>query len=116
MSSPVLFAVAIANNIRQGCWEPSDVAVGRSAEAAQLDFVRALPQRLQIFVGTGGSQFSGGQKQCISRAKALTMESSMTLLDEITSALGSRGVGRCERRLRRASLTAWCSRSSLWPS
>ena len=63
MSRPVFFATAIADNIRQGGPEPSDAAVGRSADAAQLDFVRTLPQGLQIFVGTGGSQFSGGQKQ-----------------------------------------------------
>ena len=94
MSRPVLFATTIASNIRQGCPEPSDAAVGRSADAAQLDFARALPQGLQTYVGTGGSQFSGGQKQWIAIARALFMEPSVLFLDETTSALGSRSEQR----------------------
>ncbi len=56
---PVLFASTIADTIRQGCQEASDADVGRSADAAQLDLIKALPQGLQTYVGTGGSQFSG---------------------------------------------------------
>ncbi len=87
---PVLFALTIADTIRQGCQEASDADVGRSADAAQLDFIKALPQGLQTYVGAGGSQFSGSQKQRLAIARALVKKPSVLFFDETTSALDSR--------------------------
>ena len=46
-----------------------------------------LEQKLDTFVGYGGSKLSGGQKQRIAIARALLKNSKFLLLDEATSAL-----------------------------
>ena len=44
-------------------------------------------QETDTFVGTGGNQMSGGQKQMIAIARALLKKPKLLLFDEATSAL-----------------------------
>jgi len=84
---PVLFTTTIRNNILYGMPTADKEELSRICKSAQLDFVDKLPQKLDTFVGAGGSQFSGGQKQRIALARALIKKPTFLLLDEATSAL-----------------------------
>ncbi len=54
-----------------------------------LDLVNTLPGDINHQIEEGGSNFSGGQKQCLEIARALTSNPSILVLDEATSALDS---------------------------
>jgi len=51
------------------------------------DFVKDLPNGFDTLVAAGGSNFSGGQKQCIAIARAMMSKADYLLLDEATSNL-----------------------------
>mmetsp|Transcript_27047 Transcript_27047/g.62521 ORF Transcript_27047/g.62521 Transcript_27047/m.62521 type:complete len:1278 (+) Transcript_27047:121-3954(+) len=87
---PVLFATSIKDNILQGSLgaEPGDL--DRVVADAELTFVSDLPEKLNTYVGSGGSQFSGGQKQRIAIARALIKKASVLFFDEATSALDNK--------------------------
>ena len=51
------------------------------------DFVKDLPDGFDTKVLAGGSNFSGGQKQCIAIARAMLSKCDLLLLDEATSNL-----------------------------
>jgi ATP-binding cassette subfamily B protein len=84
----VIFATSARDNLRYGRWDASDEAIWAAAEAANAaDFLRALPEGLNTFLGEGGARLSGGQRQRVAIARALLRDSPILLLDEATSAL-----------------------------
>ena len=84
----VLFAASARDNLRYGQWDADDAAIWEAARAANAeDFLRALPQGLDSFMGEAGTRLSGGQRQRVAIARALLREAPILLLDEATSAL-----------------------------
>lgn len=85
---PVIFAASAADNIRFGLPDATDEQVIAAAKAAAADeFLAALPQGYDTYVGERGVMLSGGQKQRIAIARAILRDAPVLLLDEATSAL-----------------------------
>ncbi len=85
---PVIFAASARENIRFGRLDASDAEVEEAARAAAAhDFIAALPEGYDTYVGERGVMLSGGQKQRIAIARAILRDAPVLLLDEATSAL-----------------------------
>ncbi|SFI59394.1 ABC transporter transmembrane domain-containing protein [Jannaschia pohangensis] len=85
---PVIFAASARDNIRFGNPDATDAEVESAARsAAAHDFLTALPQGYDTYVGERGVMLSGGQKQRIAIARAILRDAPVLLLDEATSAL-----------------------------
>ncbi|MGB3245683.1 MAG: ABC transporter transmembrane domain-containing protein [Sulfitobacter sp.] len=85
---PVIFAASAAENIRFGRLDATLEEVEAAARAAAAhDFITALPERYDSYLGERGVMLSGGQKQRIAIARAILRDAPVLLLDEATSAL-----------------------------
>jgi len=84
----VIFAASARDNLRYGNWDASEDQLWQAARDANAeDFLRALPDGLDTYMGEGGARLSGGQRQRIAIARALLRDAPLLLLDEATSAL-----------------------------
>ncbi len=83
-----LFGGTIAENLRYGDQNASDEELWAALEIAQgKDFVSELADGLQSRVAQGGTNFSGGQRQRLSIARAIVKNPRIYLLDDSFSAL-----------------------------
>ena len=106
----VIFSNSALENIRYGKPGASDAEVQAAATAAFADdFIRALPEGYQTFLGERGVRLSGGQRQRIAIARAMLKNPPLLLLDEATSALDSES----ERMVQAALESAMRDRTTL---
>ncbi len=106
----VIFSANALENIRYGRPGASDAEVVDAAKAAFAhDFISALPEGYQTFLGERGVRLSGGQKQRISIARAMLKNPPLLLLDEATSALDAES----ERMVQAALESAMKDRTTL---
>jgi len=84
----VIFAASARDNLRYGDWDAEPDAVIDAARAANAhDFLSALPDGYDTYLGEGGARLSGGQRQRLAIARAILRDAPLLLLDEATSAL-----------------------------
>ncbi|OHC80685.1 MAG: ABC transporter [Rhodoferax sp. RIFCSPLOWO2_12_FULL_60_11] len=106
----VIFSSSALENIRYGKPEASDAEVKAAAQAAFADeFISALPQGYDTFLGERGVRISGGQRQRIAIARAMLKNPPLLLLDEATSALDAES----ERMVQAALESAMRGRTTL---
>lgn len=87
---PLMFHRTIADNIRYGKPEASQLEIERVAKLAHAhDFITQLPQGYKTLVGERGVKLSGGQRQRVAIARAMLKDAPILVLDEATSALDS---------------------------
>lgn len=83
-----LFSGTIAGNLRYSRPDATVEELMHAADVAQAgDFIRSLPDGLNSFVAQGGVNFSGGQKQRLSIARALVKRPELYIFDDSFSAL-----------------------------
>jgi ATP-binding cassette subfamily B protein len=83
-----LFGGTVGENLRYGNPIATDEELWRALEVAQArDFVEELPEKLNSNVAQGGTNFSGGQRQRLSIARAIVKNPKIYLLDDSFSAL-----------------------------
>lgn len=84
----ILFNDTIKNNILIGKPDASDEEIMEALKIANAwEFVKDLPNGIETNVGDAGNNFSGGQKQRLSIARAVLKNPPIMILDEATSAL-----------------------------
>jgi ATP-binding cassette subfamily B protein len=106
----VIFSSSAMENIRYGNPDATNEQVVWAAQAAFAhEFVLALPEGYDTFLGEKGLRLSGGQRQRIAIARAILKNPPLLLLDEATSALDAES----ERMVQAALESAMKDRTTL---
>ena len=95
----VLFSGTVKSNITYGNPKLSTDEIAKITKVSQADeFIKKLKRQMNSTVSQGGSNFSGGQKQRLSIARALAVKPRVYLFDDSFSALDL----KTDAKLRRA--------------
>ena len=101
----VIFSTSAMENIRYGRPGATDQEVRLAAhDAFADDFIGALPEGYNTYLGERGVRLSGGQRQRIAIARAILKNAPILLLDEATSALDAESERMVQAALERAML------------
>ena len=102
-----LFSGTVASNLRQGDDQAADEELWRYLEIAQgREFVAEMPEELEAPVSQGGANVSGGQRQRLAIARALTKRARIHIFDDSFSALDFATDARLRAALKRETADA----------
>ena len=83
-----LFSGTIKDNMRWGNQEATDEEITQACRDAQAhEFIMSFPDGYETYLGQGGVNVSGGQKQRLCIARALLKNPKILILDDSTSAV-----------------------------
>ncbi|MFQ6773432.1 MAG: ABC transporter ATP-binding protein, partial [Clostridia bacterium] len=100
--NPTLFKGTLRQNMRWHKATATDEEIIRALIIAQAyEFVKAMPDFLDSKVERGGTNFSGGQRQRLTIARALVNNPSILILDDSSSALDFATDAALRRSIRR---------------
>jgi ATP-binding cassette subfamily B protein len=102
-----LFKGTVAQNLRFGNEAATDIDLWRALEVAQArDFVSQMDGGLEALIDQGGTNVSGGQRQRLAIARAITKRPAIYLFDDCFSALDARTDARLRAALRSETTNA----------
>jgi len=91
MQDTILFAATIRQNITFGRPDASEAEIIQAARDAQAhDFIMAMPDGYDTYVGERGVTLSGGQKQRLAIARALLTDPRILILDDATASVDNK--------------------------
>lgn len=97
----VLFKGTIRENIRWGNEEATEDEINSAVElACASDVIKSKPDGLDDIVEQGGKNFSGGQRQRLTIARALVRKPKILILDDSASALDYATDAKLRKNLR----------------
>ncbi len=98
----LLFTGTIRDNMKYGKADATDEEIMNACEIAQAtEFIENTEARLDTEVAQGGNNFSGGQKQRLSIARALVKRPEIYVFDDSFSALDFKTEAKLQQALRR---------------
>ncbi len=101
LQNVILFTGTIADNLRWGKDDATDEEIIEAAERAQAaEFISKNPDGYDAVLGQRGVNFSGGQKQRLSIARALIKKPKILIFDDSTSAVDTATEGKIRKTLR----------------
>ena len=104
-----LFYGSIYDNIAYGRPSATREEVEAAARAAHIDgFIRSLPQGYDTILTDDAANISKGQKQLLTIARAMLMDSPMLILDEATSNVDTRTELLVQQAMRELMLDKTC--------
>lgn len=105
--TPILFSGTVAENIRYGKQDASNEEMRHAAAVAQAEeFISELPEGYNAVIAQGGANFSGGQKQRLSIARALVRRAGVYIFDDSFSALDFKTDARLRAALQQETAQA----------
>jgi len=97
----LLFTGSVKQNLTFGKPNATDEEIWQALEVAQADhFIKKYPEQLNVQVSQTGKNFSGGQKQRLSIARALVKKPEIYVFDDAFSALDYKTDIRLRNRLK----------------
>ena len=95
-----LFMGSVADNIKYAKQDATPEEIIQAAKIASAhDFIMQLPDGYQTRVGHGHKEFSGGEKQRISIARAVLKNPKILIMDEATAAMDTETERQIQRSL-----------------